>query len=121
MSPKKFGNQMDNDEYRRLLLIKLNALIGVLSVAITKIEKEMTKKPSDRLAKIIERLDATRQTCYAARKKLSTKVDKKPKLSNEISSISEYQKFQNLPPITKQDIAEVDLMDLCDKLQEDDA
>lgn len=111
---------MDNEEYRKLLLIKLNALIAVLGVAISRIEKTMKKEPSERLAKIIERLDATRQTCYAAREKLEAESKAKSRKPNsEINSIDEYRKFQNLPPITKKDIAEVDLMDLCDKLQED--
>jgi len=122
---------MNSDEYRIKLAAKLNALIAVLDVAIKKIEVSMTKPDADeeRLGMICASLKNTLIICIRAKHSLeSVVVDNKPPTNvgpsgareyTEMSSLDEYNKFKNLPPIDAKDIADVDLRDLCNKLQED--
>lgn len=118
---------MNNDEYRRQLTAKLNALIAVLEVALVKIEKSISLPGADeaRLEKILENLKNTRTICLRAKNTLekgarpTNAVPSGAREYTEMSSVDEYRKFQNLPPIELTDIKDVDLMDLCDKLQAD--
>jgi len=119
---------MNNDEYRRQLTVKLNALIAVLEIALIKIEKSMSLPDSDgiRLEKIHANLKNTKAICERAKntlekdnKQLTKTIPSGAREYIEMSSADEYRKFQNLPPINAKDIATVDLMDLCDKLQAD--
>ena len=103
---------MNNDEYRNQLLTKLNALLAVLEVAITKIEKSMSLPDSDeeRLEKILVNLNNTRDICLRAThtlkkgSKQSSNFDASveyPFLAvpsgareyTEMSSVEEYRKF----------------------------
>jgi len=130
---------MENDEYRERLILKLDALVGVLVVAMGKIESSVAKlearmDSSDdteigRLAQIHKNLKTTLEICQKARRTLLSHQDgkKTPRTAKvkpgareyiEMSSAEEFRKFKNLPPIQKEDIPLVDLMDLCDRLQQ---
>lgn len=114
-----------NDEYRDRLNKKLNALIAVLDVAMTKIEQAILSDAcdSERLITIHENLTKTLEICWRAKESLNNTTPSLEDTSqlgdSELKSISEYMKFQKLPPINKQDIGLVDFTDLCEKLQED--
>lgn len=123
---------MNSDEYRTRLLVKLNGLIAVLEVAINKIERSMDAPGANeaRLEKISVNLHNTLAICKRAKETLEKNGTVEPARAGkavpsglreyiEMSSISEYRKFQGLPPIDMKDVGEVDLMDLCDKLQKD--
>ena len=118
---------MNSDEYRIKLAAKLTALIVVLDVGIKKIELSMTKPDVDaeRLGLICANLKNTRAMCIRAKLTLegySAVVDNNlsgAREYTEMSSLDEYKKFQDLPPIDAKDLADVDLRDLCNKLQED--
>lgn len=114
-----------DDEYRNRLNDKLDTLIVVLEVAITKLEKAMLSDvaDNDRLTAIYDNLTKTLKICWRAKKSLSNttpSLKDTPQLSdNELASIDEYMKFQKLPPIEEKDIDLVDFTDLCKRLQED--
>ncbi len=125
---------MNSDEYRSKLAAKLNALIAVLEIAIKKIERSLEQSNDsgdndERLQKIHENLRNTMVTCIRAKgmllKGLREAENKQPAKTapsgareyTEMLSLDEYRKFQSMSPIDMKDIAEVDLRDLCNKLQ----
>ena len=116
------------DEYRSRLLAKLDALVAVLAIAIKKIEHSMTQPDANeaQLGKICVNLRNTMAICLRAKRTLEKQtkasdqvIESGMREYTEMSSVDEYRKFQSLPPIQLEDIAEVDLVDLCDKLQAD--
>ena len=127
--------KMNSEEYRENLLTKLSALIGVLEIAMGKIQDSMTLPGAneERLEKILSNLKNTMGICRRAQETLMASRPQETqdvdglnpcntsgiRAYTEMSSIDEFRKFQDLPPITAEDIAEVDLMELCDKLRGD--
>jgi hypothetical protein len=119
--------KMNNNEYRENLLTKLSTLIGVLEIAMEKIQDSLTLPGAneERLGGILSNLENTMEICKRAQKTLmSSRPKQTPSTSGvraytEMSSVEEYKKFQDLPPITAEDVAGVDLMELCDKLRGD--
>lgn len=134
---------LGSKEYRTKLLTKLNCLMAVLEVAITKLNRSM-EQPSanqERLGKIKANLENTLAICTRAKDTLerSTMHSEAPKLTTEqqvekrtpaqsqpgsmsyrdyveLSSIDEYKKFKKLPPIAADDLANVDVDDILKKL-----
>lgn len=128
-------------EYRAKLLTKLNCLIAVLEVAITKITRSMDLPGAneDRLVKIRVNLENTLAICNRAKQTLerglaqaaaaAPAVPQLPAAADsasrkqmtyrdyvELSSINEYRKFKTMPPITPSEIASLDLDALASKL-----
>ena len=115
----------NENEYRDRLNKKLDALVAVLEVAITKLEQAMLSDACDieRLTTIHDNLTKTLEICWHAKKSLNNitpSLKDTPKMiDSELASINEYMKFQKLPPIDKKDIDLVDFADLCERLQEE--
>lgn len=122
---------MNNAEYRNRLKTKLNCLIAVLDVAITKIQRSMDLPGAnaERLTKIMSNLENTRSICERALNTLDRVTpaqqqevfDNKPKQMGmreyvELTSIDEYQKFKTLPPISAEEVADADIDRLIEKL-----
>ncbi len=127
-------------EYRAKLLTKLNCLIAVLEVAITKITRSMDLPGAneDRLVKIRVNLENTLAICNRAKQTLKKGLTHAPATAAatpqlpattesarkqmtyrdyvELSSINEYRKFKTMPPITAHEIATLDLDALANKL-----
>ena len=124
-------------EHRSRLLTKLNCLVAVLEVAIAKISRSMDLPGAnqERLLKIRSNLQNTLSICKRAKKTLEsglsqtttalTKAQKagsseRRKMSYrdyvELSSIGEYRKFKHLPPISADEVNEVDVDSLIDEL-----
>ena len=142
---EKNFNGMNAEEYKLRLLNKLNCLIAVLEVAITKINKtiETTKSNPDKLNKIKKNLENTLAICKRAKDTLERKIKQKDyKIENtgscsishqnkinknkegkmtyrdyvELSSIKEYQKFKKLPPIKIEEVKKTNVDELIKKL-----
>lgn len=127
-------------EYRSKLLTKLNCLMAVLEVAITKITRsmELPTANQERLSKIKANLENTLAICTRAKETLEKTINRsstpaprtetKPAATEagsmsyrdyvELSSIEEYQKFKNLPPINESELQSSDIDDLLRKLYE---
>jgi hypothetical protein len=126
-------------EYRAKLLTKLNCLMAVLEVAITKVGRsmELPAANQERLSKIRTNLENTLSICARAKETLERSAgapaSSTPKLADprksrnhsmsyrdyvELSSIDEYQKFKNLPPIDSTEIATTDIDDVLRRLYE---
>ena len=131
-------------EYRTKLLTKLNCLIAVLEVAIAKITRNLKAPGAEeqRLEKIRGNLANTLAICSRAKKTLERAMigssesstttaadvevrrrEKRGKMSYrdyvELSSIEEYQKFKNLPPISWSELDKINLEDLIERFNED--
>ena len=120
------------------LLTKLNCLIAVLEVAISKISRSMDLPGAnaERLIKIRSNLENTLSICNRAKSTLesgsSTATLPSPARAKrsqprarddmtyrdyvELSSIDEYQKFKSLPPIKPEEIQTTDIDRLIDEL-----
>lgn len=124
---------LSSAEYRARLATKLNCLIAVLEVAIGKIQKSMDLPGAneERLLKIRGNLENTLSICHRAKQTLerATVVKPTPKAAAErsqmsardyveLSSIDEYRKFRQLPPIGKDDLAAIDFDELARRLTE---
>jgi hypothetical protein len=124
---------LSSAEYRARLSTKLNCLIAVLEVAISKIQKSMGLPGAneDRLTKIRSNLENTLSICHRAKqtlektggsKPLAARPGDKAKMSArdyvELCSIDEYRKFKKLPPISKDEVAGLDLDELVRRLNE---
>jgi hypothetical protein len=129
-------------EYRAKLLTKLNCLIAVLEVAITKITRSMDLPGAneDRLVKIRVNLENTLAICHRAKQTLEKGLTHAPSAAAaapqlpapadtlrkrmtyrdyvELSSINEYRKFKTMPPITAHELAALDVDALASKLLE---
>jgi len=112
----------DSQEYQKRLLDKLNILMGILKAAIHRINDQIDRSHADtkHLVRIRDNLKGTLKICARARSTLLERMEvsiKYPK-PKEVSSIEEYQKFSMLPPITKDEIQKVDMVDLIERLQD---
>ena len=123
---------LSSAEYRTRLTTKLNCLIAVLEVAIAKITKSMETPGAneDRLNKIRGNLENTLAICHRAkrtldrtggtRKQLAARKDSRQLMTArdyvELTSIEEYRKFRTMPPITKDELEEIDFDELSRRL-----
>ena len=128
-SPKT-PDMLGSVEYRSRLTTKLNCLIAVLEVAIGKITKSMDVPGAneDRLLKIRSNLENTLSICNRAKQTLDkaampkgvAKTAAKPSMTArdyvELSSIDEYRKFRTMTPISRDQLANVDLEELARRL-----
>ncbi len=129
----KLPETLGSSEYRNRLNTKLNCLIAVLEVAITKITKSMDTPGAneDRLTKIRGNLENTLSICHRAKQTLDRTKSKRPmprlddegKLMTardyvELTSIEEYRKFRNMTPITKNELETIDFDELSRRLGE---
>lgn len=120
-------------EYRARLTTKLNCLIAVLEVAISKITKSMDVPGAneERLSRIKSNLENTLSICHRARQTLDKTASGKVTASKEsasstmsardyveLSSIEEYRKFKKLQPITKDEVLAIDFEELARRLSE---
>jgi hypothetical protein len=131
-TPNQSPDALGSAEYRARLMTKLNCLIAVLEVAITKISRSMDLPGAneERLLKIRSNLENTLSICQRARQTLDrsstgrlatrAKDDGKGRMTArdyvELTSIDEYRKFKRLPAITKDELGKLDLDDLARKL-----
>lgn len=124
---------LSSAEYRARLTTKLNCLIAVLEVAISKIQKSMDLPGAneERLQKIRSNLENTLSICHRAKQTLertgtshrsAMRTLDPDKMSArdyvELSSIDEYRKFKKLPPIAKNDLQTIDFDELTRRLSE---
>jgi len=128
---------LSSADYRARLLNKLNCLIAVLEVAIAKISKSMDLPGAnaDRLIKIRSNLENTLSICNRAKNTLESgsghaalpaPSSAEPAQSEsgqgemtyrdyvELTSIDEYQKFKDLPPIREDEVQSIDIDRLID-------
>lgn len=125
---------LSSAEYRARLTTKLNCLIAVLEVAISKIQKSMDLPGAneERLLKIRSNLENTLSICHRAKHTLErtssthrgspARGGEAGKMTArdyvELSSIDEYRKFKKLPPIAKNDVASIDFDELTRRLSD---
>jgi hypothetical protein len=129
----KLPNTLGSSEYRSRLTTKLNCLIAVLEVAITKITKSMDTPGAneERLTKIRGNLENTLSICTRAKQTLDrTKANKQTERRTanskfmtardyvELTSIEEYRKFRKMTPITKNELESIDFDDLARRLSD---
>lgn len=127
----KLPEALGSTEYRTRLMTKLNCLIAVLEVAITKITKSMDTPGAngDRLTKVRGNLENTLSICHRAKQTLdrtqaneqTARRDSEGKFMTardyvELTSIEEYRKFRNMTPITKNEVDAIDFDDLSRRL-----
>ena len=135
-SDHRGDKSLSSADYRARLLTKLNCLIAVLEVAISKISRSMDLPGAneERLLKIRTNLENTLSICNRAKNTLETgasgkelpapaRTERRQGRANmsyrdyvELSSIDEYQKFKNLPPIKSDEIQGTDIDRLIDQL-----
>lgn len=124
---------MNDSEYKSRLRTKITCLIAVLDVALAKIQRSMELPGTDpaRMKKIAGNLENTRTICERALKTLDGVTPaQEQKIFNEepepqrmgmreyieLTSIDEYNKFKNLPPISADEVASVDINKLVEEL-----
>lgn len=118
---------MMTDENRTRLLHKLRALRAVLQVAIGKIEsaKDNPNADAERLDKIAANLNGTLEIVNRAIKTLQDlprtlgRAHTSPSGAREyteMETVDEYRKFQNMPPISLDEVADTNIDDLISKL-----
>ena len=116
---------MPNPRQKKLLL-KLQAMIAVIKVAMQKVEgmRDQPDADSNRIDRIEHNLKATLGLCNRAIEAIQLVGDMHipgPSGSREYSEmmgIEEYQKFKGLPPITEAEVSDTDLDDLINRLQQ---
>ncbi len=123
-------------EYRTRLLTKLNCLIAVLEVAIAKVDRSLETPGAneERLRRVRGNLENTLSICLRAKRTLERALGGGSRAGQdamadaehmsyrdyvELSSIDEYRKFRELPPISGDELTSVDIDDLARKLGED--
>lgn len=127
----KLPEALGSAEYRTRLTTKLNCLIAVLEVAITKITKSMDVPGAneERLLKIRSNLENTLSICHRAKQTLDRTAGSKSAIARsddrnamsardyvELTSIDEYRKFRKMEPITKDELAAIDFDELARRL-----
>jgi hypothetical protein len=127
----KLPEALGSAEYRARLTTKLNCLIAVLEVAITKITKSMDVPGAneERLQKIRSNLENTLSICHRAKQTLDRTSGSKAAIGRgddrrsmnardyvELTSIDEYRKFRKMEPITKDELAAIDFDELARRL-----
>ena len=143
----RHDKNLSSAEYRARLLAKLNCLIAVLEVAIAKISRSMDLPGAngERLARIRGNLQNTLAICHRAKRTLEKGLageqdarfavtpHRTPDTADdrtrskrmtyrdyvEFSSIEEYRRFKEKPPIRSEEIEEIDLDELVRRLLED--
>ena len=120
-------------EYRARLTTKLNCLIAVLEVAISKITKSMDVPCAneERLGRIKNNLENTLSICHRARQTLDRTATGKMASHRdsanstmsardyvELSSIEEYRKFKKMQPITTDEAQAIDFEELARRLSD---
>lgn len=129
----KLPNSLGSTEHRTRLATKLNCLIAVLEVAITKLSRSMQTPGAnqDRLTKIRRNLESTLSTCQRAKGNLHGTPANKHATSPdaqgtdkascdyvELTSIDEHRKFRNMAPITKDALKAIDFDELSRQLSD---
>ena len=125
-------DMLSSSEYRARLMTKLNCLIAVLEVAITKISKSMGLPGAneERLLKIRSNLENTLAICHRAKQTLeksggagravAVRDNDRTKMTArdyvELSSIDEYRKFKKMTPIQRAELDIVDFEELARRL-----
>lgn len=126
----KDGTNLDSQEYRTRLLVKLNCLIAVIEVALAKVSRSLEEPTAngERLERIKTNLENTLSICHRARRTLQRTIDGRCDSAEplrrrmsyrdyvELSSIDEYRKFKMLPPISNTELASTDVDELLRKL-----
>lgn len=128
----KLPEALGSAEYRSRLTTKLNCLIAVLEVAITKITKSMDTPGAneERLTKIRGNLENTLSICHRAKQTLDRTPgvgkreparDRDGKLMSardyvELTSIEEYRKFRTMAPISQEEVESIDFDELSRRL-----
>lgn len=125
---------ISSSEYRARLMTKLNCLIAVLEVAISKISKSMDLPGAneERLLKIRSNLENTLAICSRAKQTLertsAAAASREPSAARseagkmsardyvELASIDEYRKFKTMQPIQKDELGGVDFDELAKRL-----
>jgi hypothetical protein len=125
---------ISSSEYRARLMTKLNCLIAVLEVAISKISKSMDLPGAneERLLKIRSNLENTLAICSRAKQTLertsAAAASREPSAARgeagkmsardyvELGSIDEYRKFKTMQPIQKDELGGVDFDELAKRL-----
>ena len=135
------GENLTPEQHRGRLIQKLNCLIAVLEVAIQKVQRSQSLpgESKERLEKIRGNLENTLAICRRARTSLEGRTAEskgmgplppagivplprppKSRMSYrdyvELSSVKEFQKFKQLPPIGLEEVRGQDLEDLIRKL-----
>lgn len=129
----KLPEALSSAEYRTRLATKLNCLIAVLEVAISKINKSMDVPGAneERLLKIRSNLENTLAICHRAKQTLDRTSpgklamlrddDKRSMTARdyvELTSIDEYRKFRGMEPIRSDELAAIDFDELARRLAE---
>ena len=122
---------MTPEEYKTKLNLKLATLTAVLIMTIKKIEKVMSGSESsanmERLTGIRNSLANTLSICQHAQFTLATPggAQAAPQHApsgareyTEMTSVIEYRKFQDMEPISQEEIADVDWDQLMDQLKD---
>jgi hypothetical protein len=126
---------INSTEYRARLTTKLNCLIAVLEVAISKIAKSMDLPGAneERLLKIRSNLENTLAICTRAKHTLDKAAGAQgrnqaerqadsDKMSArdyvELASIDEYRKFKTMRPIHQEEVDGVDFDELARRFSE---
>lgn len=124
------STNLDSQEYRTRLLVKLNCLIAVIEVALAKVGRSLEEPTAnaERLERIRTNLENTLSICHRARRTLQRTIEGRQESAEparrrmsyrdyvELSSIDEYRKFKALPPISHHELSGTDLDDLFRKL-----
>lgn len=129
----KLPNSLGSTEHRTRLATKLNCLIAVLEVAMTKLSKSMQTPGAnqDRLTKIRRNLESTLSTCQRAKGNLHGTPANKHATSPdaegtdkascgyvELTSIDEHRKSRNMAPITEDELKAIDFDELSRRLSD---
>ncbi len=140
-------SQLEDPEYRERLMHKLNCLIAVLEVANAKVKRSLAGPAPDvdRLTRIRTNLSSTLEVCTRAKKALERRNPlpdglpenlaevvrraDKPRVVRvrrpmprgahvEMSSPEEHKRFEEMGPIKRSGLGQVDLDDLSRRLQD---
>lgn len=129
----KLPEALGSAEYRARLTTKLNCLIAVLEVAISKITKSMDVPGAneERLVKIRSNLENTLSICHRAKQTLDRtahvqsshgRTEEKSSMTArdyvELTSIDEYRKFRRMTPIGRDELTSIDFDELARRLTE---
>ncbi|MBK8980475.1 MAG: hypothetical protein IPM29_31620 [Planctomycetes bacterium] len=125
-NPSPDHADLDAREHRTRLLTKLNCLIAVLEVAITKISRSLQSPQADRerLTRVRVNLENTLAICQRAKRTLHRSLAAGSPAQSasstaasrmgyrdyvELSTIEEYRKFKSMPPIDRRLLEGVDI------------
>ena len=135
-SPPSPDRRLADPAFRAALLSKVESLIAVLEIARRKVHRNLRNPESDkeRLHRILDNLQNTLSVCRRAQVALvqadanaDLGTGKAPRVDHrmsrgeflELHSLGEYRRFQNMGPISDDEVEDVDLDGLCDQLGRD--